>query len=69
MSLRVSMSNPLILACSGLIYAGVPMNCSSAVKTVLSVSVWPDVALAMPKINHLRYRHAVVISHGERWMA
>ena len=29
MSLRVSMSTPLNSACSGLMYAGVPMNCSN----------------------------------------
>ena len=48
MSVRVSMSRLVISACSGLIYAGVPMNSSKAVKNVLSVS-GPAVALAIPK--------------------
>ena len=38
MSLRVSISSVLISACSGLMYAGVPINCSNAVKSVLSVN-------------------------------
>jgi hypothetical protein len=49
MSVRVSISRPLNSACSGLMYAGVPMNCSNAVNNVLSVSRWSVVALAMPK--------------------
>ena len=42
------MSMLVISACSGLMKAGVPMNCWNAVKSVLSVSR-PSVALAMPK--------------------
>ena len=47
MSLRASTSIPPSLACSGLMYAGVPMNCSNAVKSVFSVSL-PCVAFATP---------------------
>ncbi len=48
MSLRVSTSRPLISACSGLMYTGVPMNCPYSVNSVFSVSRW-CVALAIPK--------------------
>ena len=34
MSVRVSMSRLVRTACSGLMYAGVPMNCSKAVNSV-----------------------------------
>src|SRR5437899_94826 len=60
MSLRVSTSTLVTSACSGLMYAGVPRNCSKAVKTVLSVSRWSVVALAMPKVDHFGHCHAVV---------
>ncbi len=49
MSVRVSTFTPVIAACSGLMYAGVPISISKAVKSVLSVSRWFVVALAMPK--------------------
>src|SRR5262249_30206141 len=45
---RVSTSSPLISACSGDMYSGVPIICAKWVNRVLSVSCWP-VALAMPK--------------------
>ncbi len=48
MSLRVSMSRPLISACSGLMYAGVPIICRCSVKSVRVVSS-ALVALAIPK--------------------
>ncbi len=48
MSLRVSMSIPIGSACSGDMYAGVPMNCPISVNMVCSVSR-DCVALAMPK--------------------
>ena len=48
MSVRVSMSSPLISACSGLMYSGVPMKLPNSVKSVCSVSCCV-VALAMPK--------------------
>src|SRR5262245_39191743 len=48
MSARVSTSRPLISACSGAMYSGVPSICRNSVKTVLSVN-WPPVAFAIPK--------------------
>ncbi len=48
MSLRVSTSSPLISACSGLMYSGVPIIWAKPVNSVRSVSCWP-IALATPK--------------------
>ncbi len=48
MSLRVSTSRPLISACSGLMYSGVPIIWANRVKSVFSVSRW-SIALATPK--------------------
>ena len=48
MSERASMSMPSELACSGLMYVGVPIICPYSVKSVFSVSRWLS-ALATPK--------------------
>ena len=47
-SVLVSISEPDISACSGLMYSGVPIIWPRSVKTVFSVSLWLS-ALAMPK--------------------
>src|ERR1019366_4605282 len=47
-SVRVSISSPEDLACSGLIYSGVPTNAPRRVNIVSAVSFWVS-ALATPK--------------------
>jgi hypothetical protein len=47
-SVRVSTSNPLVCACSGDMYSGVPISAPVCVKSVCCVNDW-FVALAMPK--------------------
>ena len=63
MSLRVSISRPLISACSGLMYSGVPISCPSSVNSVRSVSGCA-VALATPKSMTLGTDMIVV--HGDQ---
>jgi hypothetical protein len=59
MSLRVSKSRPLISACSGLMYAGVPMNWRNSVKSVLSVRR-PWHRLRDAEVDDLGHRLAIV---------
>ena len=49
MSVRVSNSALAKVACSGLMYAGVPIHIPEEVRTVFSVNRRPVVALAIPK--------------------
>src|SRR5579871_1660944 len=62
MSLRVSTSSPLICACSGLMYAGVPMSCELGKQGALGEPLVDGLGDA--EVDHLRHRFIVV--HGDQ---
>ena len=57
--MRVSMSRPVISACSGLMYTGVPTRTPSSVKTAVVGQAVPG-RLGDAEVDDLRHRLAVV---------
>ena len=64
MSLRVSMSSPLISACSGLMYSGVPIICAKRGEQRLVGQLLAG-RLGDAEVDDLRHRRAVVQRHQD----